>query len=399
MNNVSESASTQVLSNSIHDAFEADEINLYELISHLLGQWKMLLLATALGLFAGTLAWYSKGYDTELKAKPVAKLSFVEWRKITSGLPALAQDRLEALGNDPAKARLYDTFAQVEWWSKNVSPVYRYSKSDLKELGNLSKEEQEEGATAIESVIFRAKSRNSRDGIKITRAAEEFVQEGGLFLALKSMLARSDLNTRTTSSEIRALTSREEMTLSYLNKRASALNSLILKHPEKAGATIQSVLDPKDTSSRYMPLNTQLIAVKTRIYDVEESLSRYRDKIEEAQLTRTFLDKAMPMLNSEPQGFALAEKLSAIEAELRRGIDPTNKAQMIAIDQIALELDSMHQRFKALFENDTLAITTRPNKTTPMALGSLGGLFSGLLFVFFVNAWQRAKRERNSRAQ
>ena len=78
MNNVSESASTQVLSNSIHDAFEADEINLYELISPLLRQWKKLLLATALGLLAGTLAWHSKGYDTELRAKPVAKLNFVE---------------------------------------------------------------------------------------------------------------------------------------------------------------------------------------------------------------------------------------------------------------------------------------------------------------------------------
>ena len=399
MKSARESASTQALSNSRHNAFETDEINLYELISPLLRQWKKLLLATALGLLAGTLAWHSKGYDTELRAKPVAKLNFVEWRKITSGLAALAQDRQEALDSDPVKARLYDTFSQEGWWSKNVSPVYRYSKNDLKEFGNLSKAEQEESATAIEAVIFRAKTGNIKDGIKITRGAEEFVQEGGLFLALKSMLARMDLNTRTTFSDIRAATSRDVITLSYLNKRASAINSLIQKHPEKTGATIQSIIDPKDTSSRYMPLNTQLIAVKTRIYDIEESLSRYRDQAEEAKLTRTFLDKAIPLLKKEPQGFALAEKLSAIEAELRREIDPTNKAQKNAIDQIALELDSMHQRFKALFESDTLTSTTRPNRALPMALGSLGGLFAGVLFVLFANAWQRAKRERNNPAQ
>ena len=392
MNNASENPSTPALSNVRHGAFETDEINLYELISHLLGQWKVLLLATTLGLLAGTLAWYVKGYETELKARPVAKLNFVEWRKITSGLPALAENRRDALANDPAKVTLYDMLSNPNWWSKNVLPAYRYSKSDLKELGNLSKQEQEEGATAIEYVTFRANARNSADGVKIARGTEFFIQEGGLFLALKSMLAHADLSTSTIFSQTQAKISKAEMNLDYLYKRSSAIKILMQKHPEKAGATIQSVLDPKETSSRFLPLSTQLIAVKTQIHDAEEALSRDRDQLEEARTIRKFLDKATPLLNSEPNGFALAQKLSAIETEVRREIDLSNKAQLIAINQIAFELDSTHKRFTALFESDTLTSTLRPSRLTPMALGLIGGLFSGVLLVLILSAWQRAKR-------
>ena len=37
-----------------------------------------------------------------------------------------------------------------------------------------------------------------------------------------------------------------------------------------------------------------------------------------------------------------------------------------------------------------------PKKTLLLALGLIGGLLAGVVAVFFVDAWQRAKRERRT---
>lgn len=380
-------------------AFDEDVISFYDIISLLLKQWKALLLATALGFLTGLFGWWLTGYNVELKAVPITPLNFVEWRKISSGLPALAEERHNISDNDPIKTGLYGTLSQTGWWSKNVSPQYRYSKNDLKELIGVSKDAQETGATTIETVSFRAKSRNSMDAILFVRNTEAFVREGGLLLALKGILFSHDLRESNISSALRAKTSKDILELTYLNKRANGLEALIQKYPEKSGASIQTVLDPKDNSSKYLPLGTQLIAVKTEIRAIEESLDRSRDQLEGSQVNRAFLNKVLPLLKTETNGFDLSEKINVIAAEISSGIDPTNKPKTVAIDQIVFEFKSAHERYKTMFEDTTLISTTRASKELSMALGLIGGLLSGVLLVFLGNIWRRAKMERSNLKQ
>ena len=380
------------LSNPLNKAFDADEISLYDIVSPLLEQWRVLLLATVLGFLAGLLGWWLKGSTFELKALPITPLNFVEWRRISSGLPALAEERSQRTGIDPLIARLYETLSQPEWWSKNVVPQYRFSKKDLKELMAISKDAQENGATIVDTVVFRATGRDIKEAARSLRSAEEFVREGGLLLALKSTLLRYDLHESTISAELRAKTSKALLELSYLNKRASGIGALILKYPEKSGASNQTVLDPKENSSKYLPLGTQLVAVKTEIRAIEEALERSRDQLEGAKVTRAFLDEALPLLKSDVIGFDLSEKINVIAADLRRGIDPANKPKTVAIDQIVVEFRSIGERYKTLFEGNTLISSTRAGKALPMALGLIGGLLCGVLLVSVGNMWRRSKR-------
>lgn len=375
--------------------FDEDEISLYDIVSPLLEQWKIILVATVLGVLTGFLGWWSTGYSVELRAIPVAPLNFVEWRRISSGLPALAEERRNRSDNDPIKAGLYGALSQTEWWSKNVSPQYRYSKNDLKELVGISRDAQETGATTIETVSFRAKSRNRMEAILFVRSTEEFVREGGLLLALKSMISGYNLKENNISAELRAKMSKEILDLTYLNKRASGLEALIQKYPEKSGASNHTVLDPKDNSSKYLPLGTQLIAVKTEIRAIEESLDRSRDLLEESQVNRAFLGKVLPLIKTETNGFDLSEKIDVISAEIRSGIDPENKPKAVAIDRIIFEFRSIRERYRTLFEDITLISTTRASKALPMAIGLIGGLLSGVLLVSVGTMWRRAKRERS----
>ena len=374
--------------------FDADEISLYDIVAPLLERWRTLLVASVFGVLAGLSGWWLTGYTFELKALPITSLNFVEWRRISSGLPALAEERSQRTDSDPLKAGWYGTLARSDWWSKNVVPQYRFSKKDLKELVAISKDAQENGATIVDTVVFRATGRDSKEAALFLRGAEEFVREGGLLLALKSDLLRYDLHESTISAELRAKTSREQLELTYLNKRASGVDALIQKYPEKSGALNQTVLDPKENSSKYLPLGTQLVAVKTEIRAIEEALERSRDQLEGAQVTRAFLDQALPLLITDINGFELSEKINVIAADLRRGIDPANKPQTVAIDQIVVEFRSIGERYKTLFEDNTMISTARSGKLLPMALGLIGGLLSAVLLVSAGNMWRRTKSER-----
>lgn len=373
-----------------------DEISFYDFVQPLLENSKFIAITALIGLLVGTIGWWIKGYDAELKAKTVAKLDFVEWRRISLGLPALAESRVAIRESAGSDASLYRALSSSEWWTKNVIPQYRYSKNDIKELGAISKDEQEEGATIIESVVFRGKSQDRSEAVVMALGVEHLVREGGLMLALKSIIARRDFDTRRVSTEVQAKISRDEVELGYLNKRASLLKKLAQQYPDKQINTLQAVLDPKDNTARYLPVGTQLIAVETEINSLEESLSRSRDRLEAAGVSRAFVERSQPLLKSDPEGFELAKELEAIEADIRKGINSANKAQRAEIDEIARELNSAHERFKSMFEFDGLASVRRSAQGLLLTLGLVGGGLSGIVFVFVSTAWRRAGRRERS---
>ncbi len=285
MNPQSKKPDVSIPSRSQNAAFEDGEINIYDIVEPLVTQWKTVLSATILGLLLGIFGWWFKGYEAELNLVPVAPLDFVEWRKITAGLPALAEKRISDTQSDPVKSDLYEMLSKSEWWLKNVSPKYKYSKSDIKELAAISQEAQESGATIIESVAFRVMDVDGSSAAKKVRDVAAYVSEGGLLLSLKSALERDELRERQLAYSLSSKTAKERLELTYLNSRADALDKLLLKYPEKPGASTQTVLYPKDNSSKYLPLSTQLVAVKIEINGIIESLERSRDQLNGAKET------------------------------------------------------------------------------------------------------------------
>lgn len=376
----------------MREMMQEDEISLYDLVQTVLEGWKLIAVMAFLGVLAGAAGWWMKGYDAELKAKTVASLDFVEWRRIVTGLPALAEKR--AASASAESLALYRLLERSEWWSKNVVPQYRYTKNDLKDLGAVAKEDLDRGTTQIEAVLFRGKGKDGDDAAAVVVGAERFVREGGLLLALKSMVERRDLDARRVLAETEAKLARGEVELGYLRQRSRLLANLAQRYPEKQTASLQTVLDPKGDSARYLPLGTQQIAVESEINALEESLNRARDRMAETDVSRAFVGQALALLKSEPDGFALAERLLAIEAGIRKDIDPSNKAKLAAINEISSEVNGARERFLSLFEKDGLVSVQRPGRGMPLALGLLGGGLAGVLLVFFGSAWRRARRER-----
>lgn len=378
----------------VRELVQGDELSLYDLVQPLLDGWRLVAAAILLGLLSGAAVWLVRGYGAELVARPIAQLSFVEWRIITARLPDLAELRFENGLQSGADDKTYRVLKVRDWWTKNVTPKYRYSKQDLKDLGAISTAEQENGAVQIDAIVFKGRAMEREAAQAQATEAEQFVREGGLFLALKTIIERRDLASRQVSSDSQAELSRNEVELAYLEKRREMVKKLAQKFPGKQSSGMQAFFELKGESARFLPLDTQQIALESEIGQVEEAISRAKDRLSKNFITRAFVGRALPLLQSSQDGFDLARQLGAIESEVRTGIDPGSRVQLAEIDEIANELKSVEERFKSLFETSVSVSAQRPSLGLPLALGLLGGGLGGVLFVFVNTAWRRAKANR-----
>lgn len=62
--------------------------------------------------------------------------------------------------------------------------------------------------------------------------------------------------------------------IEYLSKKAQSLEKLKNRLPQTQSVVSSQVLDPKDSGSKYLPINTQLIAVYAEILMKQEQLEK-----------------------------------------------------------------------------------------------------------------------------
>ena len=366
---------------------EGDEISLFDLINPLIARWKTWVGAAFFGVVVGAAFWASKGFEAELAARPVRTLEFAQWRSLSNGLPALAENLRQIPSASPESKALFDVISQPGWWAKNVTPEYTYSKSDIKEL-SLSDKQLE--TNSVSRLIIRGQGTNRDEALRMAQDIERHIREGGVYIAAKSVLNQYALDAQDIYQKLQAKISKDMLELEYLNKRAEAIESLQKKYPDNEKSGSQAFLDPKDNAAKYLPLGTQLVAVKTDINAVEESLSRSNDRLEELKVVQQFLSKGLPLLERETSGFALLAKLSEVEKEMRRSVDASNLKQILALNLIAEKLAGIEVGYGQLFEENSL-VTARRAPKLPIALGLVAGLLLGVMWVLFSDAYRRAR--------
>lgn len=106
-----------------NEMHQDDEISLFDLVNQLLVQWKIWVGGAFIGLLIGFAFWWQKGFEAELAARPVRTLEFVQWRSLSSGLPALADSLRRLSAIEPEMERLFDLVSGTGWWKKMLLPI------------------------------------------------------------------------------------------------------------------------------------------------------------------------------------------------------------------------------------------------------------------------------------
>ena len=384
-----------------------DEIGVRELADFVADEGKRLLAAACLAmLLAGGGAWLLGGYKASsliINSGPQARgndaFDFVKWKYFQTGLPDLAAELLQkgrVAADDEAQFR---RMARAEWWNKSVTPVFALSKNDSKLLGSISKELQDFSGTLIQYLAVEDSGRTVEAAERSVATSVVFIRSGAAYLALRRLLFDLDAATATADASLRKQIVAAELEMEFFQQKARNLEQLARRFPGKgsgAGALGQ-VLDPKDAAAKYLPLETQLIALQSDIYNLEESLTRLRNQQVEQAVVRGYLDAALPALAEITDGQALGDELLRLVDTRRQEVKAADLVRQGALTGLESSVRSVVTAFGKGLQTSHAPQATRNGKIGLIAaLGFVGG---GLAMLVYALIRRSLARERATRPE
>ena len=382
-----------------HSSDSEGEISLLDIVNFLQDSWKKLVIAAIAGAILGLAGWNFLGsYQAEYvllnnnnnnNNNNSYALDLVLWKTIQKSLPNLAA-QIEDEGRAPeGQTQLYKKLAEDQWWQKNVTPSYAISKADTKDLAAISKD-LDAASTTILSITITASGATKEKSIDNVRAVVKFLRTGSAYLQLRSILNNYESETISTVADLQKKITTTEVEMSYQVQRAKSLEDLHKRFPGVANASNQ-VVDPKDSGAKYLPLATQIIAVNNDINQSKETLQRYKDRLAQIALMKTFIEQASPLLDKTFDGLVLDEQLLAIEAGLRAKLAKDDVKQQEILDQLRSQLLLVQARFTKGLEANTAPTSIKKGMIKTTAGGLAGAFFLMLLALLVQRVWLNVK--------
>ena len=299
-----------------------DGINIGHVIDFVSAEWKRLVAGAVVGVALGAGGWaVVGGYKAESVLINSGALNFLSWRGLQKNLPLLASQMIEMKQVPAAEESTFKQMTNAQWWPKNVVPTYSLTKGDTKDLASISKELQESGGTQILNLVVTAKGGSKDAAIENVTVATNFIKQGSAYLAIKNLVQGWDYQILNTEAALAKKITDTEVDLRYLRQRANNLESMRQKFPQNVTVSTQQVVDLKDSSAKYMPINTQLVAVNTEINNANESLERIRNELVQTKVMSDFVKQAKPIVEKFPEySFLKFFQLCSLKKTVNKGL-------------------------------------------------------------------------------
>ena len=151
------------------------------------------------------------------------------------------------------------------------------------------------------------------------------------------------------------------------------------------------MVDPSDSSAKYLPIPTQLIAVNTDINLNKEFLERLNDRLDQIKISKRFLEDALPLMGNNTDGIALVRELLAIESKLRAQLTVGDVKAQQSLDGLRSQLLAIEARFTKGLEAKTAPTTQKTGMLKALVTGFAGALFLAFLFLLVRHFWSALK--------
>lgn len=369
----------QVTDNNVIDN-EAG-ISLAQVIEFVSGEWKRLAVGAVVGLLLGVGGWaLLASYKAEQILVNQGALGFLSWRSLQQNLPLLAAQLVEQKKVKPAEEAQYRVMSSSQWWAKNVVPTFSLSKADTKDLASVSKSLQDEASTIL-NLVVTAKGSSKEDALAHVATATNFVKQGSAYLSIKNLVQGWDYQILNTEASLTKKITDTEVDLRYLRQRAANLESMRQRFPQNVTVATQQVVDLKDSSAKYMPISTQLVAVNTDINNANEALERMRNEIAQTKVMAEFVAQAKPIVDMSADGLAVVDQLLEITKAMRASVQAGDVNADQQLNNIEAELVGVRTNFQRSLDTDLIPQVSRSGVLQPAAGGLVGGCVLMLLYA------------------
>lgn len=374
-------------------------ISFQDLINFIQESWKKLAIAAIVGAILGLANWgFLSGYQAEYvllnKNYDGNALDLYSWKTNQKSLPNLAA-KIEDQGRAPEDlAQFYKTLASEQWWRTNVVPSYAISKADTKDFLAIGKD-LGLASTNILNLTLKAEGPTKDIAIDNVRAAANFLRTGSAYLQLRNILNDLEAQTTFTIAELQRAITVIEIEMGYQVSRAKTLEDLHKRFPGGNNNSYQ-VIDVKESSAKYMPLVTQIIAVNNDINQSKESLIRLRDRLSQIAQIKLFLQEASPLIEKTYDGVLLGDELLALEVKMRAKLSQDDIKQQEVLDQLRIQFLLVKRYVTNSFDVNTAPTVSKKGMIKSIASGCAGAFSLMLLVLLGQRVWSIIKSNAKS---
>ncbi|NDG87987.1 MAG: hypothetical protein EBY15_08615, partial [Gammaproteobacteria bacterium] len=150
------------------------------------------------------------------------------------------------------------------------------------------------------------------------------------------------------------------------------------------------IVDVRNGEAKFLPLDTQLNALKLEVDSLEESRKRLEEAFVRNDLLDRFVLKAKPTLdeNKAADGLTLLTKLQGIYEGLSVAIPQSDWVRRSAVERIHGDLNAIESRFS----NQMPELSRSVQRKIPFLPAVMGGAFGGLLVAFLTTLFMTRYR-------
>lgn len=365
------------------------EISLTEVIDFFTEHLKDILLYTLIGAAIGASYFYIKAkYVNTVVFGNYAQIDVPLLKKLTQELPIYAKQL-------KLKDDLYKNISNEKYWKENLKPTFVMSKDDAKEF-QIDKVELD--LTIINFKLTyegKDKSKNQIDTEEVFNFFKNTfikIKTKELFQKYKTEIQIEQLSLNKKNTEIKN-------EINYLKSKAKNLEELKIRFPSNQNTNYNQILDPKDSASKYLPLNTQLIAIYSELNYLNEQLKRSQDGKDALDIKEKFLFE-FENINKETKSEAeKLKKLFQIFSDNLMTLEKTNSYKLstvLAYTSLLTDVNNILSVDKLGFEviDSSSEYATKP---LSILIGAFSGLMFGIFFAFALKVKKKYKEEKENR--
>jgi LPS O-antigen subunit length determinant protein (WzzB/FepE family) len=336
--------------------------------------------------------------DTSLMMKNVSIPDYKKYESLFTNPQQFLRfiDNREKTG-DIDLGHIKDSVRTSEDISRWLEPVYAYSKKDLRDLAQSSKD--------VKNFVL---------GIRISgeqyspQQAKTFVSVMGLFIKDSILYGKmadyidTQLNRgKTEYNKNDNFIVKDEFKLKQLTDKRKFMEGVLKKYPRSKEMLGRELYSLENSGHRYLSPVAQLVGIESHIADINENLAQNRRNKELMGLKFDFFSKAKEILGGEYFGQPLLEKITGLKetffSEKKLPPDITRQVK----NDLAVDLDNfMNLNAEIEFiSGPTLSKRpVKPRKVLVVAVALMVGFFLFIFLAFFIDWWMINKKKITEQA-
>lgn len=360
-----------------HQEYTNDDISVSDIVLFLKKYIKNIVFATLIGATMGLISFFQMGrFSASAVLINDGSIDFVLLKRLQNELPRIAEFNHQ-INNDTYLNQILND----EWWKKNLKPTYAITKNDAKDFELNSKDNR------IVSFTLNI-NHNSEDGArnKLTNIIE-FFKENSSLTVIKDLFQRYKIDVETRTAELEKNEQNSLIEINYIKVKIKNLEELKKRFQQNPTLISSQFLNPKESSSKYLPINTQLIALYADMAAHNEAIERIKDEKSILALKNNIHKKFESLLNNGTNGFILINHvIEEINSETKNNQkqSPEDMRKAMALKVVQSEILSIQSKFKTGLSERTPIQINNNSFIKNLGIGSTIGLIFGLFFSFAI---------------